>query len=48
MARLREIKKWGNSFTVILTSTDVKDLNINEGDMIDVEDIVIKKKGNKK
>ena len=41
MARLREIKKWGNSFTVILTSVDVADLKIEEGDKLDLEKIKI-------
>lgn len=50
MARLRLIKKYGNSWVISLTSTDITDLNIKEGDMVDIEDMVFKKikGGNKK
>ena len=49
MARLREVKKWGNSMVVVLSSVDVEDLKISEGDMMDIEDALIKsKRGNKK
>ena len=49
MARLREVKKWGNSLVVVLSSVDVNDLSINEGDMIDLEDVqVVKPKRSKK
>jgi len=39
--RLRQIKKWGNSFVVVLTSVDVKDLGIKEGDWMNIEDSII-------
>jgi len=48
MARLREIKKWGGSLIVVFTAPDLLDLGISEGDMIDLEDVVIIKKGKKK
>jgi antitoxin component of MazEF toxin-antitoxin module len=48
MARFREVKKWGNSIVVVLTSVDVSDLNISEGDMIDIEDSLVKQKAKKK
>jgi len=48
MARLREVKKWGNSMVVVLSSVDVEDLKISEGDMIDVEGALVKSKGSKK
>jgi len=41
LKKAEEIKKWGNSFTVILTSVDVSDLKIKEGDMIDLEKVKI-------
>ena len=41
MARLRRIKKWGSSLTVVFTVTDLSDLGIAEGDMIDLDDVVI-------
>ena len=39
--RFRKIKKWGNSFVVVLNSIDVKDLGIKEGDSIDISDCFI-------
>ena len=48
MARLREIKKWGGSLIVVFTAPDLLDLGISEGDMINLEDVVIIKKGKKK
>ena len=40
MARYREVKKWGNSLVIVLQVLDIKDLNIKEGDLIDIEDAV--------
>ena len=42
MTRYREVRKWGNSLVIVLTASDVKDLNIKLGDMINIEDAVIK------
>ncbi len=39
--RLRQIKKWGNSLVVVLTSVDVKDLGIKEKDWMNIEDAII-------
>lgn len=44
MARLRPVKKWGNSLVIVLTSNDVKDLGIKEGDDLDIEAAIVKKK----
>ena len=43
MARLREIKQWGNSLVLVFTSTDVKDLGLEEGQEIDIEDLNLNK-----
>lgn len=51
MARLRQVKEWGNSLVIVLLSADVNDLGIKKGDMVDLEDLVIKrsdKNGKKK
>jgi antitoxin component of MazEF toxin-antitoxin module len=48
MARLREVKKWGNSLVVVLSSVDVNDLGIKEGDLLDIEDSLVNKRGKKK
>jgi len=39
--RLRQVKKWGNSLVVVLTSVDVHDLGIKEGDWMDIADCFI-------
>ena len=44
MARLRPIKKWGNSLVVVFNTLDVKDLGIKEGDDIDIDAAIVKKK----
>jgi len=36
--RFRKIKKWGNSFVIVLNPIDIEDLNIQEGDMFDISD----------
>jgi antitoxin component of MazEF toxin-antitoxin module len=40
MVRYRQVKKWGNSLVIVLDRTDVIDLNIKVGDLIDVEDAI--------
>lgn len=42
--RLREIRKWGNTHVVILTQIDMKDMELKEGELIDISQI---KKGGK-
>lgn len=44
MTRLRPIKKYGNTWVITLTSPDVNDLGLKEGDMVDIEDMVVNKK----
>ncbi len=44
----RNIRKWGNSFVIMLTPTDVKDMEISVQDEADIEDIVIIKKKKKR
>lgn len=46
--RIRTIRKYGNTFVIPLTSVDMKDLEIAEGDNIDIEDLVILNKNKKK
>ena len=43
MSRYRQVKKYGNSFVIKLIRTDIDDLNLKEGDWIDVEDAIKKK-----
>ena len=40
--RFRSIRKWGNSLVIVLRPSDEMDLNIKVGDMIDIEDAVVK------
>ena len=46
--RYRKIKKYGNSFVITLTMADIKDLGLSKGDLVDIEDIQIKKGGEEK
>ena len=39
--RIRVLRKYGNTFVIPLTSIDMKDLELKEGDEIDIEDLVI-------
>ena len=39
--RFRQVKKWGNSMVVVLSSFDVTDLKITEGDWVDITDCII-------
>lgn len=51
MARYREFTKYGNSDVIKMKPTDKEDLNLKYGDMIDIEDAVVKtsiSKNNKK
>ena len=43
MKRLRPVKKYGNTFVITLTKSDVIDFNIKIGDKVDIEDMFIKK-----
>jgi len=46
MKRLRQIKKYGNSFVIALFQTDMKDMELKEGDEVDIQ--LIKKEGSRK
>jgi len=48
MARIRTIGRYGNAWVIKINPTDVKDLQLREGDEVDIEDIIIKVKGEKK
>jgi len=39
--RLREIKKYGDSFVIKLFPIDLQDFNLSVGDTVDIEDLVI-------
>jgi len=41
MARYRQIKKYGNTFVIAIFHSDMKDLKLSEGDIVDLDDIVI-------
>jgi antitoxin component of MazEF toxin-antitoxin module len=43
MKRLRQIKKYGNSFVISLFQTDMKDMELKEGDEIDIQSIKTKR-----
>lgn len=38
--RKREIKKYGNTFVIKLSPNDLEDLNLKEGDFVDIEEII--------
>ena len=38
--RLRQIRKRGNGFVIPLTKSDIKDLELRDGQEVDIEDIV--------
>lgn len=40
--RYRKIRRWGNSLVIVLKPTDESDLNLKVGDLIDIEDAVVK------
>ena len=40
MARLRQIKKWGNTHTIVLHKSDLIDLKLREGDFVDIDDLI--------
>ena len=39
--RYRQVKKYGNSYVITLFQSDMIDLKLTEGDIVDIEDIVI-------
>lgn len=44
MERLRKVRKWGNTHTIILTKMDMKDLKLKEGDEVDISKLKKAKK----
>jgi len=38
---LRKIKKWGNSWVIVLAPADVRDFEMNDGDLADISDVMI-------
>lgn len=46
--RQRPVKMIAGIWTIKLTPIDVSDFGLSEGDLIDIEDLVIKKKEAKK
>lgn len=49
MARIRLVREWGGQLIIALTKYDARELGIEVGDEVDIEDIqIIKNKGGKK
>ena len=46
--RFRKVNLYGNRYVIELMQVDIKDLDIQIGDLIDIEDCLIKKPKNKK
>ena len=44
MVRYRQVKKYGNTWIIKLETIDVKDFDLKEGDMVDIEDLVIERR----
>ena len=42
MVKLRQIKKYGGTFVIKLSPTDIIDYGIKKNDKVDIEDILIK------
>ena len=43
MGRYREVKQYAGMWVIKLIPSDIKDLNIKEGDLVDIEDAVFRK-----
>jgi hypothetical protein len=39
--RKRTIKKYGNTWVIKLESSDVKDFELKEGDVVDIDDLCL-------
>ena len=39
MKRLRPVKLYGNTYVVTLTRSDIKDLELKEGDEVDISNL---------
>lgn len=44
MTRYRQVGKYGNTWVIKLNPIDIVDLHLSEGDIVDLEDVVIKNK----
>ena len=44
MKRLRQIKLYGNTYIIKLERIDITDLDLKEGDFVDISDLVKEKK----
>ena len=40
MVKLRRIRRYGNSNVIVLTPTDVKDNDLQDGGLADIDDII--------
>jgi len=45
MKKIREIKKYSGVWVIKLTPTDAQDLQLKEGDFVDISNVVKLKKG---
>ncbi len=45
--RLRKIKLYGNTYIIPLSKIDINDFGLKEGDLVDVEDMLIVKNNKK-
>lgn len=47
MSRLRKVKKYGNTWIISLTTSDVKDFNLKIGMEVDIDNLIFKKEKKK-
>lgn len=45
--RIRPVRKYGNTFVITLTRSDMRDFELQEGDEVDIEEIIKVKEKNK-
>ena len=48
MTKYRRIKRYAGVWTIKLEPIDIKDYDLQEEDLIDIEDMIKKKRGGKK
>lgn len=48
MSRLREIKKYGDTWVIKLNPIDISDFGLVEGDKVDIDDLELLKQKSKK
>jgi len=44
----KKLKRWGNNLVVVFTKEDEEIYGIIEGDIIELDDMIVQKKGGKK